>query len=93
MTATRLWESNRWGVIRCGGARTALPKRGGEAEGRRGGEAEGTQYGRRWFVLAVGGGVEEALSGGRSEFMLPRSTLCCVEAPGPTPLDRRAIPG
>ena len=30
-------------------------------------------------------GVEEALSGGRSEFMLPRSTLCCVEAPGPSP--------
>ena len=30
-------------------------------------------------------GVEEALSGGRSEFMLPRSTLCCVEAPAPSP--------
>ena len=28
-------------------------------------------------------GVEEALSGGRSEFILPRSTLYCVEAPGP----------
>ena len=30
-------------------------------------------------------GVEEALSGGRSEFMLPRSTLCCVKAPAPSP--------
>ena len=27
--------------------------------------------------------AEEALSGGRSEFILPRSTLYCVEAPGP----------
>ena len=31
----------------------------------------------------------QALSGGRSEFMLPRSTLCCVEAPGPSP---RGVP-
>ena len=26
-------------------------------------------------------GVEEALSGGRSEFILPRSTIYCVKAP------------
>ena len=36
-------------------------------------------------------GVEEALSGGRSEFMLPRSTLCCVEAPGPSPRKRAHV--
>ena len=30
-------------------------------------------------------GVEEALSGGRSEFILPRSISYCVKAPVPSP--------